>query len=63
MTCGMLVSRSHTICDLATRTVAKVVKIYVSIYSDDFGKKRAMSNLKRMESYVRREMGQRVRAG
>ena len=38
----------------------QVVKIYVSIYSDDFGKKRAMSNLKRMESYVRREMGQRV---
>lgn len=34
--------------------------MYVSIYSDEFGRKRAMSNLKRLEPYVRREMGQRV---
>ncbi|MEW5305141.1 MAG: hypothetical protein WDW36_007702 [Sanguina aurantia] len=38
----------------------QVVKIYVSIYSDDKGKKRAMDNLKRLEPYVRREIGQRV---
>ena len=38
----------------------QVVKVYISIYSDDFGKKRAMSNLKRLEPYVRKEMGQRV---
>ncbi|GAX77249.1 hypothetical protein CEUSTIGMA_g4695.t1 [Chlamydomonas eustigma] len=38
----------------------QVVKIYLSMYSDDFGKKRAMTNLKKLEPYVRREMGQRV---
>ena len=35
--------------------------MYVSIYSDNMGKQTAMSNLKRLEPYVRREMGQRVR--
>jgi hypothetical protein len=42
------------------RSPLQVVKVYVSIYSDNFGKKRAMSNLRRLEPYVRREMGQRV---
>ncbi|KAG1672049.1 hypothetical protein FOA52_008925 [Chlamydomonas sp. UWO 241] len=38
----------------------QVVKMYVSIYSDGMGRKRAMANLKRLEPYVRREMGSRV---
>eukprot|EP00195_Chlamydomonas_chlamydogama_P015569 CAMPEP_0202902886 /NCGR_PEP_ID=MMETSP1392-20130828/18653_1 /ASSEMBLY_ACC=CAM_ASM_000868 /TAXON_ID=225041 /ORGANISM="Chlamydomonas chlamydogama, Strain SAG 11-48b" /LENGTH=245 /DNA_ID=CAMNT_0049589745 /DNA_START=273 /DNA_END=1010 /DNA_ORIENTATION=+ len=38
----------------------QVVKIYVSIYSDEQGKIRAMNNLKKLEKYVRREIGQRV---
>ena len=40
---------------------SQVIKVYVSIYSDNMGKQTAMSNLKRLEPYVRREMGQRVR--
>lgn len=38
----------------------QVVKVYVSIYSDERGKQVAMQNLKRAEPYVRRVLGQRV---
>ena len=38
----------------------QVVKVYLSIYSDPKGKQRAMNNLKKLEPYVRKEMGQRV---
>ncbi|KXZ51064.1 hypothetical protein GPECTOR_14g5 [Gonium pectorale] len=39
----------------------QVVKVYVSVYSDDYGKRVAMENLQRLEPYVRRLIGQRVR--
>lgn len=39
----------------------QVVKAYVSIYSDARGKATAMTNLKRLEPYVRGQIGQRVR--
>lgn len=38
----------------------QVVKAYVSIYSDQRGKAQAMTNLKRLEPYVRSQIGQRV---
>lgn len=37
------------------------VKVYVSIYSDQRGKKTAFNNLKKLESYVRGHIGKRVR--
>ncbi|KAI8474520.1 MAG: ribosome-binding factor A-domain-containing protein [Monoraphidium minutum] len=40
---------------------AAVVKCYVSVYSDDRGRATAMTNLKRLEPYVRSQIGQRVR--
>ncbi|GIL62147.1 hypothetical protein Vafri_16417 [Volvox africanus] len=39
----------------------QVVKVFVSVYSDDYGKRVAMQNLARLEPYVRRLIGQRVR--
>ncbi|KAG2437194.1 hypothetical protein HXX76_005858 [Chlamydomonas incerta] len=39
----------------------QVVKVFVSVYSDDYGKRVAMENLQRLEPYVRRLIGQRVR--
>lgn len=38
----------------------QVVKVYVSVYSDDYGKRVAILNLQRLEPYVRRRIGQRV---
>ncbi|KAG2485160.1 hypothetical protein HYH03_016050 [Edaphochlamys debaryana] len=39
----------------------QVVKVYVSVYSDEYGKRVAMNNLQRLQPYVRRMIGQRVR--
>ncbi|GLC41423.1 hypothetical protein PLESTB_001013000 [Pleodorina starrii] len=39
----------------------QVVKVFVSVYSDDYGKRVAMQNLTRLEPYVRSLIGQRVR--
>lgn len=38
----------------------QVAKIYVSVYSDDLGKRRAIDNLQRLEPYVRRQIGSRM---
>lgn len=35
----------------------QVVKAYVSVFSDEVGKRRALRNLKNLEPYVRRHIG------
>eukprot|EP00798_Chlamydomonas_sp_ICE-L_P015924 gene15924-22057_t len=37
-----------------------LVRIYYSVYSDQRGKQRAVENLKKLEPYVRKEIGRRV---
>lgn len=39
----------------------QVVKVYVSVYSDSMGKQRALRNLKKLEPYVRHQIGQAVK--
>eukprot|EP00879_Flechtneria_rotunda_P002238 GHRR01002425.1.p1 GENE.GHRR01002425.1~~GHRR01002425.1.p1 ORF type:complete len:347 (+),score=94.55 GHRR01002425.1:640-1680(+) len=39
----------------------QVVKVYVSVYSDERGKEKAINNLKRIAPYVRSRIGQAVR--
>ncbi|WIA15088.1 hypothetical protein OEZ85_001784 [Tetradesmus obliquus] len=39
----------------------QVVKAYVSVYSDELGKERAISNLKRIAPYVRNRIGQALK--
>ncbi|KAF6264296.1 ribosome-binding factor A-domain-containing protein [Scenedesmus sp. NREL 46B-D3] len=39
----------------------QVVKVYVSVYSDEMGKERAIANLKRIAPYVRGRIGQALK--
>lgn len=39
----------------------QVAKVYISVFSDDFGKAVALSNLKKLEGYVRYNIGQQMR--
>jgi len=50
-----------SITDVYVSNDLQVVKAYVSIYSDPKGKEAAIRNLKRLEPYVRSQIGQRVR--
>lgn len=39
----------------------QVAKVYISVFSDEFGKRVAMDNLKQLEGYVRYNVGQAMR--
>lgn len=39
----------------------QVAKVYISVYSDDEGRERAFAGLKKLEGYVRKHIGQRIR--
>ncbi|KAF5840038.1 ribosome-binding factor A-domain-containing protein [Dunaliella salina] len=54
------ISALASVTDVYVSNDLQVVKVYVSIYSDPRGKKRAMDRLKRLEGYTRTQIGQRV---
>jgi len=39
----------------------QVAKVYISVYSDEEGKEKAFAGLKKLEGYVRKAIGQRIR--
>lgn len=47
--------------DTLTCPNVQVAKVYLSIFSDDMGKALAMANLKKLEGYVRYNVGQQMR--
>jgi ribosome-binding factor A len=49
-----------TVADVEVSGDLQVVKVFVSILGDERGKKNAINGLKKMEGYVRRNIGKRV---
>ena len=49
-----------TVADVEVSGDLQVVKVFVSIIGDERGKKNAINGLKKMEGYVRRNIGKRV---
>mmetsp|Transcript_15791 Transcript_15791/g.38436 ORF Transcript_15791/g.38436 Transcript_15791/m.38436 type:complete len:318 (+) Transcript_15791:218-1171(+) len=49
-----------TVSDVEVSNDLQVVKVFVSILGDERGKKNAIAGMKRMEGYVRRNIGKRV---
>jgi len=54
------ISAVASVTDVYVSNDLQVVKVYISIYSDPKGKKRAMDRLKKLEGYTRTQIGQRV---
>ena len=49
-----------TVADVEVSGDLQVVKVFVSILGDERGKKNAINGLKKMEGYVRRNIGKMV---
>ena len=50
-----------SVTDVQVTNDLQVAKVYLSIYSDDAGKAAAITGLQRLEGYVRKHVGQKVR--
>ena len=55
-----VMSCMETVADVEVSGDLQVVKVFVSILGDERGKKNAINGLKKMEGYVRRNIGKRV---
>lgn len=55
-----VISVMVTVADVEVSNDLQVVKVFVSILSDDRGKKNAINGLKKLEGYVRRNIGKKV---
>ena len=55
-----VVSVMVTVSDVEVSGDLQVVKVFVSILGDERGKQNAIKGLKRMEGYVRRNIGKKV---
>ena len=55
-----VISVMVTVADVEVSNDLQVVKVFVSILGDDRGKRNAISGLKRLEGYVRRNIGKKV---
>jgi ribosome-binding factor A len=55
-----VISVMVTVADVEVSNDLQVVKVFVSILGDERGKKNALNGLKKLEGYVRRNIGKRV---
>jgi|TARA_B100001142_G_scaffold249146_1_gene249097 ribosome-binding factor A len=55
-----VISVMATVADVEVSNDLQVVKVFVSILGDERGKKNAINGLKKMEGYVRRNIGKKV---
>ena len=55
-----VISVMVTVADVEVSNDLQVVKVFVSILGDDRGKKNAINGLKKLEGYVRRNIGRKV---
>ena len=55
-----VISVMVTVADVEVSNDLQVVKVFVSILGDDRGKKNAINGLKKLEGYVRRNIGKKV---